>query len=471
MLPEKFKIGLSSQLKLDDKMEISFFEPTKVFDHQLNFDFDGIKFELYHLPGETDDHVNIFLPDQNVFFIGDNFYEAFPNLYAIRGTPARNAKKWSSAVRKAVKIIEEAPGSLAPSPRPDPILIGAHFEPKFGYENIIPVLKTYSDGIRFIHDNTVRLMNKNTFSNSEIVKIIKDIYPAKFKNFMPLREFYGTLEWGVKGIIDSYVGWFDGRVENLKSFKNRNFKYTEMLGGCRKITETAQKIIDDYKIWNSKLDFKLDQSGRAKSGDWSKSSNQLDNLLFALDLASFCGKSDIYRELSALIANEQSNPLARNYYLAEAFNLDMTIPKAVRKNAIKNEDGVSLRQVFETMTMMFQPGYEKVKRSYWAQFKVLDGYKKRSTVGSSERYYNLVFSNFCYHSFQGFSIDDGLLSVGQMEGQVFPDFQLTISERDLRDFLTKPGLTILTALFKNEGIEMSGDKITFLQFLSFLDNS
>jgi glyoxylase-like metal-dependent hydrolase (beta-lactamase superfamily II) len=40
---------------------------------------------LVHAPGETDDQVVVFLPADRVLFAADNFYEAFPNLYAIRG--------------------------------------------------------------------------------------------------------------------------------------------------------------------------------------------------------------------------------------------------------------------------------------------------------------------------------------------------------------------------------------------------
>ena len=65
----------------------------------------GVDIEMYAGPGETDDALFVWLPDQKVLFAGDNFYRSFPNLYAIRGTAYRDVRKWAatrfrSAVRK-----------------------------------------------------------------------------------------------------------------------------------------------------------------------------------------------------------------------------------------------------------------------------------------------------------------------------------------------------------------------------------
>ena len=45
--------------------------------------------ELAHVPGETDDHLYVYLPEQEAVMVGDNFYRSFANLYAIRGTKYR----------------------------------------------------------------------------------------------------------------------------------------------------------------------------------------------------------------------------------------------------------------------------------------------------------------------------------------------------------------------------------------------
>src|SRR4029077_4417898 len=45
--------------------------------------------ELLHTPGETPDHLTVWIPAFKAAFIGDNYYESFPNLYTLRGTMPR----------------------------------------------------------------------------------------------------------------------------------------------------------------------------------------------------------------------------------------------------------------------------------------------------------------------------------------------------------------------------------------------
>ena len=47
------------------------------------------RFDLLHTPGETPDHLTVWIPEFKAAFIGDNFYESFPNLYTLRGTETR----------------------------------------------------------------------------------------------------------------------------------------------------------------------------------------------------------------------------------------------------------------------------------------------------------------------------------------------------------------------------------------------
>ena len=39
--------------------------------------------------------------------------------------------------------------------------------------------------------------------------------PEHLSSLPYLQEFYGSLEWAVKGIYGGYVGWFDGNPVNL----------------------------------------------------------------------------------------------------------------------------------------------------------------------------------------------------------------------------------------------------------------
>ena len=63
--------------------------PSHVFKDRLEVTLAGHDLVLYHAPGETNDQIIVHWPAENVVFPADNFYRAFPNLYAVRGTMSR----------------------------------------------------------------------------------------------------------------------------------------------------------------------------------------------------------------------------------------------------------------------------------------------------------------------------------------------------------------------------------------------
>jgi len=104
----QFGIGLSAQERIslgcgpgDRPMEglgAGYLEPTHRFAADCDIDLDGIAARLIMAPGETRDHMVVWLPSQRVLFSGDNWYHAFPNLYAIRGTPYRDFAAWAESL-------------------------------------------------------------------------------------------------------------------------------------------------------------------------------------------------------------------------------------------------------------------------------------------------------------------------------------------------------------------------------------
>ena len=57
--------------------------PTKTFSgDRLPLTIAGVRLELMHTPGETNDGISVWLPDRRVLLTGDLFLKAFPNLYA-----------------------------------------------------------------------------------------------------------------------------------------------------------------------------------------------------------------------------------------------------------------------------------------------------------------------------------------------------------------------------------------------------
>jgi len=171
-------------------------DPTIFFDDKYSFTLGGVEFELFSTPGETPDHLTVWIPKYKVAFIGDNYKGAglpepmsFPNLYAIRGTKPRWALDWISSIDKVLALKPE-------------IVLSGHGDPINGNAEITRLLTRYRNAIQYVHDEVVKGMNsgKDVFTLMQEIKL-----PASFD----LTQSFGKVSWSVRGIYDGYAGWFD----------------------------------------------------------------------------------------------------------------------------------------------------------------------------------------------------------------------------------------------------------------------
>jgi len=171
-------------------------DPTILFDDKYEFTLGGVDFELFSTPGETPDHLTVWLPAYKTAFIGDNYNGAglpepmsFPNLYALRGTKPRWALDWIHSIDKVLAL------------KPEVVLSG-HGDPIVGNKEITRRLTRLRDAIQYVHDEVVKGMN----SGKDVFTLMREIkLPASFD----LTESFGKVSWSVRGIYDGYAGWFD----------------------------------------------------------------------------------------------------------------------------------------------------------------------------------------------------------------------------------------------------------------------
>ena len=78
------------------------------------------------------------------------------------------------------------------------LLIPSHSKPIKGAEEISKHLTDYRDAIQFVHDQTVRLINKG-MTPDQIAKQIT--LPEHLKSSPFLKEFYGTPQWSSKNVL------------------------------------------------------------------------------------------------------------------------------------------------------------------------------------------------------------------------------------------------------------------------------
>ncbi len=228
-LPEKDIIhqGIGGFLEINSSSVLGIVRPSILFDDKLTLEIDNLTFELVHVPGETDDHLYVYIPEKEAVMVGDNFYRSFANLYAIRGTKFRNPMEW---VRSLDKIRTLNAMYLVPS----------HSRPISGNENVQKALTDYRDGIQFLHDQTIRNINKG-LTPDEIVQKVK--LPEHLANSPYLKPFYGSLSSYIRSTFSGYLGWFSGNITDLHplSPEERAIKISNL-------ASKQVKLLDEVKL-------------------------------------------------------------------------------------------------------------------------------------------------------------------------------------------------------------------------------
>ncbi|HLV87781.1 MAG TPA: alkyl sulfatase dimerization domain-containing protein [Candidatus Sulfotelmatobacter sp.] len=209
-------------------------DPTIFFDDKYDFTLGGIEFQLFSTPGETPDHLTVWIPAYKAAFIGDNYAGAgmpepmsFPNLYAIRGTKPRWALDWIKSIDTVLALKPE-------------IVLNGHGDPIFGNQEITRRLKRYRDAIQYVHDETVKGMNagKDAFTLMKEIKL-----PASYD----LSQIFGKVSWSVRGIYDGYAGWFDGNPTSMYVVPASSVypDLVKLAGGPEPIVRLALQKLDD----------------------------------------------------------------------------------------------------------------------------------------------------------------------------------------------------------------------------------
>lgn len=277
--------GIGPFLGIGPDSTLGILPPTRTFSDTLEDEVAGVRFQLVHAPGETNDQIYVWFPDKKVLAPGDNLYKAFPNLYTIRGTPYRSLKGWAASLDKMRALPVEY---LTPS----------HTRPVAGAEKIHTTLTDYRDAIRYVYDQTVRWMNQG-LTPDEIVE--KVALPPHLAESPFLQEFYGTVDWSVRSVFSGNLGWFDGNPATLNPLppQAEAEKMAQLAGGKNALAQAVQDAED------------------AGDHQWAL---QLSDYALRLDPDNSTVREARTQALTAL-GNAASNPNARHYYLTSALEL------------------------------------------------------------------------------------------------------------------------------------------------------
>ena len=288
---ERISVGVGPGDRPMKGMGEGFIEPTLRISKTTQLTREGFDLELAKAPGETPDHVVVWLVDQQILFSGDNFYHAFPNLYAIRGTPYRDFDAWADTMDQ---LIAYRPEILAPG----------HTQPVIGADAICTALTDYRDAIRHVVSKTAEGMN----AGLDPVTIAADLKLPELLASKPyLQEFYGSVGYASRAYFAGTLGWFDGNPSSLGELPpaTEAAKIITLAGGADAVLSAAETALSDGEAqWAMEL---------------------ADRMIFANQNKDTASKIKI--QALRHIADFTVNAPTRNYYLLAARELEETLTK------------------------------------------------------------------------------------------------------------------------------------------------
>ncbi|SVD24935.1 uncharacterized protein METZ01_LOCUS377789, partial [marine metagenome] len=111
---------------------------------------DGVEVEFQLAPdSEAPAEMHMFLPQFAVLNLAENATHLLHNLIPLRGALVRDSRMWSRHISDAICLFGD---------RTD-ILIGQHHWPTWGRSKVRAYLESQRDIYKYVHDQTVRLMN------------------------------------------------------------------------------------------------------------------------------------------------------------------------------------------------------------------------------------------------------------------------------------------------------------------------
>ena len=204
---------------------------------------DGVNFVFYNVPGaECPAEMTFSIPDKKLYDGAENMSQQMHNLLPVRGAKVRDALRWANYMDEALAQTRDAE-----------IYIASHNWPVWGNANIQKLITLHRDVYKYIHDQTVRLINAG-HTPREIADLVK--LPRSLSESFGARGYYGDLRHNAKAVYQFYLGAYDGNPANLDPLPPQAaaVKYLELIGGSDKATAAAQTAFDkgDYR-WAAEL--------------------------------------------------------------------------------------------------------------------------------------------------------------------------------------------------------------------------
>lgn len=186
---------------------------------------------------EAPAEMTVYIHGKNVLVGAEILNHTLHNMLTPRGAEVRDARLWWKAIDKLIARYPQVE-----------IICATHHWPIWNSDDIgypypgnpcKKFLRQQRDTYKFLHDQTVRLINKG-YTMLELAAYFDNSanLPSFMKNQWHNRGYYGTISHDVRAIYQKYLGWYDMNPANLNPLPPAEAaeQYVAAMGG-----ETAVK--------------------------------------------------------------------------------------------------------------------------------------------------------------------------------------------------------------------------------------
>lgn len=209
--------------------------------------FDGVEIEFQMAPGtEAPSEMHLYVARYRALCMAENATHTLHNLLTLRGAVVRDPHVWSQYLTEAIVRFGER----------SEVLFAPHHWPRWGTDKIIAHLTIQRDLYGYLHDQTLRMINKG-LTGSEIAEVIE--LPPAITAAWSTHGYYGSVSHNVKAIYQRYMGWFDGNPARLWPHPPQALaeRHVAAFGGIDRTVELAHEAYDsgDYRWAATLLDY------------------------------------------------------------------------------------------------------------------------------------------------------------------------------------------------------------------------
>ena len=194
---------------------------------------DGVRIVFQLTPAtEAPAEMHFFFPDRRALCLAENATHNLHNILTLRGAEVRDARMWSRYLSEAAELFLDDTD----------VAFASHHWPTWGRDNVRTFLTEQRDLYAYLHDQTLRLLNKG-YVGSEAAEMIE--LPPQLDAVWHTHGFYGSVSHNVKAIYQRYLGWYDGNPAHLWQHPPRATaeRYARCFGGVDQIVAKAREFL------------------------------------------------------------------------------------------------------------------------------------------------------------------------------------------------------------------------------------